>query len=178
MHTIFMIRSPGIYPPPRFLMLLIVLILTVSACTQNAPTPQPTIPTPQEVVAPSPVPTLLVGVERLTALAGGRIIYDDGCLILVGDSTTRVSLVWPVGMRVDVNQDEETITVFNPDGGISRVVLGSQMVHVGGGRAPEGFPQVQPFVNTVEYTGIDDCSPPYWIIASVKPYATPTPSGE
>jgi len=178
MFTFLKIRSPSSYSYFMLSALIVVLIPIASACTQNVPTPLPAFPTQHVVQTQYPTPTLLVGSERLTALAVGRMIYEEGCLILVEDFNTQETLVWPVGMRVDVNQDEATVTIFNPDGSTIRVVLREQMVRVGGGPAPEGFPQVQPFVNTAKYTGINDCPPPYWIVASVKPYATPTPSGE
>lgn len=175
MYTIFKIRSPGIYRPIVLSVLSIVWMLTASACTQNVPTPPPALPTRHVEVTKFPTPTLLIGYEEYPSLAVGRIIYEDGCLILEEGPHTRRTLVWPKGRRVDINQDEGTVTFFNPDGSIVRVLLGKQKVNVGGGPAPDGFPQVQPFSKKREYVGIDDCPLPYWLTASVKLYVTPTP---
>ncbi len=133
------------------LVLLMGFTLSVVGCAASEKAPEN---------EPTPMPTPMVVVTRMTALHIGPLTMSDGCL-RTGDGEASNLVVWPPDFEVSIEND--TIRVLYDDHEVE-VRLG-QVIRLGGGevRSLEAFD---------EHTrqGIPaGCPGPYWLVGSISP---------
>jgi len=153
---------------------LLLSVWILSACTAPSSTSSTPTSAPATIMKPTAMPTPhLRATVRMTGLAVGRIVYENGCLRLIESPSTTRTLVWPSDIALDVDLKVGKVTVLNPDGSKIQVTLGSDVVAVGGGGV--GFPEANQRDVIDQESGTELCPPPYWLVAKVRLYPTPTP---
>jgi len=133
------------------LVLLMGFTLSAVGCAASEKTPEN---------EPTPMPTPMVVVTRMTALCIGPLTMVDGCL-RTGDSEASNLVVWPPDFEVSVEND--TIRVLYDDHEVE-VRLG-QVVRLGGGEVKS----LEAFDERTRQQIPAGCPGPYWLVGSISP---------
>lgn len=135
----------------RLWLFIVVFCVMVTSCQTKPTDTRPVTPIfPQQREAhPDSMDALLVG--KLTSV--------KGCLRVQDDDNNNYLLIWPQGFSLNI--DGESIQIKDNTGQL--IVQVGDNVKVGGGEIP-----TEQIENYVAQTLPNDCSGPYWIVASIE----------